>query len=404
MAPEGVGRRDLPVLYLSMIVTRVGFGVIIIIFPSYIFRSSDIAVAFALALYPIFEAFASVPMGRFCDTVGRKRVFVVALAVMATLTASIGLTRDIYLISALHALMGICAAGITIASLTMITDLTSVRNRGVGMGAFDFANIGGYAVGVLGGGALHSIFQADLGFAFLVTGGAIASAFVFALVTLREPPHEREAGKLEFNPFRALDSHTRAILPIWLSLTALIGIVFFLPRALTVLGISSGTTANLLFLGIAALGVGSIGFGALSDRIGREKVMVIGVFGLFGLLITLSYAVGNGLSQDRLLGSLPLIAPFALATAALVPSILATVGDRARETRRGSAMGLYGVMLSGGIAFGTLVAGLAHAVGGLPGILYSGAVVFLAASILSLFLLRRSNSSTGLKIAKDVPN
>ena len=402
MTVEGTGKRDLPVLYVSMVVTRVGFGVIIIIFPSYISRASDISVALALALYPIFEAFASVPVGRFCDTVGRKRVFVTALVVMAILSATIGLTRDIYIISALHALMGISAAGITIASLTMITDLTSVRNRGVGMGAFDFANIGGYAVGLLGGGALHSTFRADLGAAFFVTGGAIAAAFGLAVLTLKEPPHQKEIGKLEFNPFKALDSHTRAILPIWLSLTALIGIVFFLPRAFSILGISSGTTANILFLGIAALGVGSVGFGALSDRLGRERVMLIGVLGLFGLLITLSYAVGSGQSQDQLLQYLPLIAPFGLATAALVPSILATVGDRARESMRGSAMGLYGVMLSGGIAFGTLVAGFAHSIGGLPAILYSGAAVFLAASILSFFLLRRSNSSNRSSAAKAV--
>ncbi len=394
MTPQWASRRDLPVLYLSMVVTRVGFGVIIIIFPSYISHASDISVAIALALYPIFEAFASVPMGRFCDTAGRKRVFVSALVAMAALCASIGLTRDIYVISTLHALMGISAAGITISSLTMITDLTSVRNRGAGMGAFDFANIGGYAVGVLAGGGLHTLFQADLGIAFLVTAGAIAGAFGLALATLREPMHKKESGKLELNPLKALDSNTLAVLPLWLSLTALIGIVFFLPRALSFIGISSGTTANVLFLGIAALGVGSVGFGALSDRLGRGRVMLVGVLGLLGLLITLSYSVTIGNPQDEIIQNLPLIAPFALATAALVPSILALVGDRARETMRGSAMGLYGVMLSGGIAFGTLVAGFAHSIGGLPAILYAGSAFFLASSLLSLFLLRRSSRIT----------
>ncbi|TLX97202.1 MAG: MFS transporter [Thaumarchaeota archaeon] len=362
MKQERSPGRDLAVLYLSMTLTRVGFGVIIILFPAYLLGVTDIELAIALALYPVLEAFSAIPMGRLCDTRGRKRVFVFALAYVALLTGTIGITRNLYFVATVHALMGIGAAGVTVSSLTMITDAT---------------------------GGLHTYFASQLGYAFAATGGGIAVALLVSTILLREPLHQIKPEPLLINPLKALDARTKAILPVWLALTAMIGIAFYLPRALSRLGFESTTTSYVLFVGVAGLGVGSVGFGALSDRIGREKVLLIGVVGLLGLLLSLATTLSGGATIDSLVQHLYLIAPFALATSALVPSILATVGDRARQEMRGSAMGIYSVMLSGGIAFGTLVAGFAHTMGGLPAILYAGAIIFLAACLVSLFLIRR---------------
>ena len=392
MKQERSPPREFAVLYFSQSLTRVGFGVIIILFPAYLIGVSDIELAIALALYPVLEAFSAIPIGRLCDTRGRKRVFVFALAYVALLTGAIGITRNIYFVATVHALMGIGAAGITVSSLTMITDLTNLGNRGKGMGLFDFSNIGGYAAGLLVGGALHTYFASQLGYAFAATGGAIAIALLVSTILLTEPLHETKREALLLNPLKALDARTKAILPVWLALTAMIGIAFYLPRALSSLGFELTTTSYVLFVGVAGLGVGSVGFGALSDRIGREKVLLVGVVGLLGLLLSLATTLSGGATIDTLVRNLYLIAPFALATSALVPSILATVGDRARQGMRGSAMGIYSVMLSGGIAFGTLVAGFAHTMGGLPAILYAGAAIFLAACLVSLLLIRRLKS------------
>lgn len=381
-------RTDLAVLYLATLVSRVGFGVIIILFPLYIAKASDIGTAVSLALYPALEAVAAVPMGRLCDVRGRKTTFVVALGIMAALMASVGLTRNLYVVSGIHALMGIGAAGVTVASLTMITDLTGVKNRGTGMGAFDFANIGGYALGLFLGGRLESFFSAQLGFAFFATGGAVAIAFIVALGILREPPHVPAGTTASLNPLNALDSLAKATIPIWLSVTVLLGIVFFLPRALTRAGIAEGMTANLLFIGVVVLGIGSIGFGALSDVVGRTRVMVLGVAGLLGLLASIGATFAQG--SQAILKNFPVVAVFAILTSALVPTLLATAGDRAKLDRRGSAMSLYSVMLSIGSAVGTLVAGFAHSAAGLPGIFYAAAAIFSVACLSSVWLWKRA--------------
>src|SRR5207245_6724306 len=96
MKKERSPGRDLAVLYLSMSLTRIGFGVIIIIFPAYLLGVSDIELAIALALYPVLEAFSAIPVGRLCDTRGRKRVFVFSLAYVALCSPATGITRTIY--------------------------------------------------------------------------------------------------------------------------------------------------------------------------------------------------------------------------------------------------------------------------------------------------------------------
>jgi MFS family permease len=384
-------KRDLLILYLSMLTSRVGFGVIIIIFPAYISGASDLGVAGALALYPLMEAVTALPAGRLCDTKGRKMVFVASLGFMALLMASIGLTRSIYAIASIHAAMGVGAAGVTVSTLTMVTDLTGRGNRGAGMGAFDFANVGGYAFGLVIGARLERFFSTDLGSAFVVTGLAVAAAFAMAVLVLREPSHPQRPLERGVNPFKALDARAKSTLPIWLGITTLLGVVFFLPRAFNRVGLGVGSTAGLLVLGVVVLGLGAVGFGALSDRIGRGRVMLMGVVGLMGLLLVLSVSFGRG-GLQAVVRNLPVLGLFVLMTSALVPTILATVGDGAMLERRGFAMGLYSVMLSGGSALGTLVAGAAHSTSGLAGIFEASTAIFSVACAASLVMWLRART------------
>lgn len=398
-------RRDLAVLYLAMLVSRVGFGVIIIVFPLYISGSSDLTVAVALALYPLLEAATALPMGRLCDTRGRKGIFIASLGLIAVLMTSIGLSRNIYAVASIHAFMGIGAAGVTVSTLTMVTDLTSQGNRGAGMGTFDFMNVGGYAVGLVLGAKLEATFAKELSTAFYVTGLVVAAAFVVAVLVLKEPPHQVRGRDLSLNPLKALDSRAKAILPVWLGATVLLGIVFFLPRALAKVGVGGGLTAEILLAGVVVLGMGAVGFGALSDVIGRTEVLLVGIVGMFGLLLSLGLSFTR--SSQIVVSNLPIIGVFALATSALVPTILATVGDRAIQERRGSAMGLYSVMMSGGTAVGTLVAGLAHRASGLTGIFKAAIVVFGVGCAVSLALWilasRKAANTAGGEVAAADP-
>src|SRR6202022_3037997 len=112
-------RRELLLLYSCTTVARIGFGVMIILFPSYLGGSSNISLAIALALYPLVEASLAVPMGILCDSHGRRKIFLAGLGSMGGLILAVALTQDFLIVAVLHALMGASAAAITVSSLTM---------------------------------------------------------------------------------------------------------------------------------------------------------------------------------------------------------------------------------------------------------------------------------------------
>jgi MFS family permease len=377
--------KDLFLLYVSMLATRIGFGAIIVIFPYYLASSGSVVVGVVLALYPLLEGLSATPIGRYCDVRGRRGVFLVTLSSMAIMTVMIGLTRNIYFVSTVHAVEGIAAAGVTVSTLAMITDLTDVGHRGAGMGLFDFANLGGYAFGILLGGLLVQFFRHSLGYSFFVTSATLAAAAAISIALLTEPPH-LSGRNTPLNPLTTVDAHTRALLPLWLGVTTMLGIVFYLPAALRKIGVHPLQSSFLLVGGILAVGIGSVAFGALSDRVGRHKVMYLGVVGLLGTLVSLSVLARSPSFTQALTKYWYVVGPLGLASTAIVPSILALLGDRSRMNSRGLAMGLYSMMLSFGIAIGNVVAGVADSVGGLSAILAYATAIFGVACVVSVML------------------
>ncbi len=399
----------LSILYVSVFLTRIGFGTILIIFPIYLLGPDGKIISTAisglvLALYPALEGISALPVGAWVDRQGRRKAFVAGMGLITVLTLAISFTRtNIPFVGGAHALMGLSAAMVTVSSLTMITDLTVVKNRGTGMGAFDMANLVGYGAGVLFGTVMENAFKSSLGTVFQIVAAIFAVATIFTFLTLREPSHSPRERRSVGEMFATLTGDVSAILPVWFSLTIITGFYFLLPSIVKHLATQTSLerSAGLILLGLAVLGTGALLFGRLSDKIGRTKTMMIGVAGelgfllLFPDLLTRLLAIPQG---ESFASSLVIAGPqgvvagaFFFLGSALVPSILAYIGDRASRDLRGSAMGLYSLMLSAGIAIGNVVAGVAFQVGGVQAVFYLGAGILGGMSLTSGFLLRRAN-------------
>lgn len=388
---------SLPILYLVAFFTRVGFGAIVIAFPHYV-TADSFTTGVVLSIYPIFEAASAAPVGMYVDRRGRKNMLFFGLTSISILTFLVGLSRDTLYIAVVHGLMGISAAAVIVSTLTMITDLTKVSDRGVGMGLFDLSNIAGYAGGILIGTRLYTTFEANPSYVFFAVAAALSAVTVFAKILVIEPPHEPLRAPLRFNFFKVLSLRIKALLPLWFALTTLVGIAFYIPKALTLGGFTVSESGLLLFAGASGLGVGAAIFGRVSDKIGRERTMWMGIAGMVILLpsLALSLSPGTNPNYPSFGNYLYVIAPSALLTSALVPSILALVGDAARSTLRGSSMGLYSIMLSLGIAAGNVIGGAAGQIGGLSTILHVAEGVFIAAVFISLLWGRLGKSEENL--------
>jgi MFS family permease len=284
--------------------------------------------------------------------------------------------------------MGFSGAAVTVSSLTMITDLTAVSNRGVGMGGFDFSNILGYALGISFATTILHLTDSNYGVAFVATGILLLAAGVASIIWVKETSRSSNRQSHRVNPLAALDQNTRAILPLWLGLTTILGVAFVLPRSLMESGLRFSQIGLTLALGAFGLGVGAIIFGRISDKIGRGKTLAIGVIGLALVLLSLLEAISH--SPPRLYQELPLIASGGFMATATVPSALAYVGDKANRSFRGSAMGIYSMMLSLGMAIGNLVGGYSTSKGGLEAILEASAGVLLLTLSMSVFLTYRA--------------
>jgi MFS family permease len=408
----------LSILYLAVFLTRIGFGVILVIFPFYLpIPKTQSAFAGAVtAIYPVVEGVSALPVGAYVDRKGRRKVFVAGLGLIAILTLLIGLSNNLVLVGGAHGLEGLAAAMVTVASLTMITDLTVVTNRGVGMGGFDLANLAGYGVGIVLGFVFTGVFAADLGASFLVVSAILGVSAVAVFLILREPVHIAHERRSLKEMYSSLTSDVAAILPVWFALTVVLGFYIFLPRIVSRMGKTDlSQSAPTILLGLLLLGAGAILFGRLSDKIGRTKTMALGALGEIGFLLVLPEVFGplvsippgtSWIDSYNMVGPIVIVAGFLFFLgSALVPSILAFIGDKAAKEFRGSAMGLYSLLLSAGIAAGLVLAGIADDLGGVQAVFYSAAIIFSGLSLTSGYLLYRNKQfENSASVASKGPN
>ena len=156
-------------------------------------------------------------------------------------------------------------------------------------------------------------------------------------------------------------------------------------------------------------------FGRLSDKLGRTKIMAVGALGEIGFLLVLPEIFGPLISippGTPWIDSYYMVGPIAIVAgllfflgSALVPSILAFIGDNAAKEFRVSAMGLYSLMLSAGIAAGLVLAGIADDLGGVQAVFYSAAIIFSGLSLTSGYLLYRNKQfENSASIVSKPPN
>ncbi|MEM4673862.1 MAG: MFS transporter [Pyrobaculum sp.] len=352
--------------YIPIFIARIGSGASAFLVVK-LASGGELEAGVVLAAYPFLEALGALIAGRWADTLGRKTTLVVGYLIrslaMLVLAWAFYTHEAPWLEAVLNGLIGFTTAFILTASLTMATDLTEVRNRGVGMGGFEFINLASYGVGYLVGSALYSIFQGPAAYLTIALMTTIATP-VFAKY-LQET---RPAAPTEYKfLFSLLPPSALILLPVWFALTTIIGLGMFAPRILQ-LSTTSGAAAHVveklgesltigvLFVGaLALLGIGAIFFGRLADKWGRLKVFRLGLVGGLGALITLNISLYVGLSPVE---AVALTAPLLFITSAIGPSILALIGDEADIRYRGAVMGVYSVMLGLGIGVGSLLGGI----------------------------------------------
>ena len=408
-----VGRRAATlVLFASLVIVMLGFGMIVPIMPFYVthFGASGRALGALMAVYSIMQFFFAPVWGRLSDRIGRKPVLLIGVSGFALSFALQGLSQTLVQLFVTRALAGLLSSATLPTALAYIADTTEARDRAGGMGMMGAAMGLGMIFGPLIAGPLtesNLALPAPLAGILQFTvdpasGGRIDLSLPFlasaAIALLDIPlvlwalPESLPAGRR-----RAPGSPTPSRLSLladalrgpaaFLFVSAFL-LAFALANLESILGLfgkerfEMGPTQIGLVMGlIGVLSVIQQGLviGPLTRRIGEVRVLRA------GLAVSVAGLVGLAL-VPRTSQMIAMAAVFNAGNALLRPSVAALISQRACGGQ-GVAMGLENSFMSLGRVAGPLWGGASYDYGPtLP--FWTAALAQLLALGLSFRLLR----------------
>jgi DHA1 family tetracycline resistance protein-like MFS transporter len=181
---------SLGVLFLTVFLDLLGFGIVIPILPLYAetMRASGPQISLLLAIYSLMQLIFSPILGRLSDRGGRRPVLLLSIFGSAGSQLGYALAPSFWWLVVARGFAGVCGANIT-AAQAYIADVTDEKGRAAGMGMLGAAMGLGFVFGPAVGGIL-SHKSATL--PFFIAAGLSAVNFVSALFILKEPRKKGE--------------------------------------------------------------------------------------------------------------------------------------------------------------------------------------------------------------------
>lgn len=284
------------------------------------------------------------------------------------------------------------------ATIIMKIDLVGPRQRGIAMGLNEFAGYIAVALAALGAGYLAAAYGPETA-PFWIAGGAVGLGLLVTLLFVRDTDAHvgLEAsdaalapGATAFIPRGAAhrfmhsswtDPQLRAVNQAGLVNNLNDALAWgLLPLLFAAHGLSAVQIGWLAALYPAVWGITQVGAGALSDRVGRDSLIVAGMFVQAAALTVVALGAGfaTWAAGAVLLG---------LGTAAVYPTLIARVADRTAVRDRASAVGVYRLWRDLGYVAGGLSAGLAADAVGLRGAVLAVAVLTAGSGMIAWRLL-----------------
>ena len=335
--------------------------------------AASTAVLSFIAVFGVSKALANLLAGRWADAGGRKRVLVAGWALAAPVPALLLLAPSWGWVLAANVLLGLSQGLTWSAAVIMKVDLVGPRRRGLALGLNEFAGylavgLSAWATGFLAARDGLGPAPFALGFGYVAIGGALS---VFAV---RETAGFAAREAAAAPAAAAAPVGLRAVLArtTWgdrdLSAVTQAGFVNNLndgvawglfPLRYAAAGLPWAEVAVLTALVPAVWGLAQLGTGAASDRLGRKPLIVVGMLvQAIGLALVAAGATFGAFAAGAVL--------LGLGTAAVYPTLLATIGDVAGPGWRASALGVYRLWRDLGYAAGAVAAGLLADAFGLP--------------------------------------
>jgi MFS transporter, DHA1 family, multidrug resistance protein len=394
-------QRNVAILAFTLVVVMLGYGIVMPILPFYIQRlgASGRDLGLLTAISALMQLFFAPLWGSLSDRVGRKPVLLVGVFGYALTLLLFGLSTRLWMLFAARALNGMLSSATMPTALAYITDNTTAKERGGGMGQLGAAMGIGVVLGPGLGGVLSTY---SLATPFFVAAGLCLVSLVLVWLFLPESlpaTARREPAQPKATAFGQ----------IWRSLVGPLGIMLVMAFV-----VSFGLSSFQGILGLYALrkfgygpeqvgviwmvvgGVLIVGQGALTGWLTKRwgEVTVIRVS-----LLTSALSYALILLAATYLTVLVTTGLFILFIALLGPALNALIASQT-TMKQGFTLGLSNSFTSLGRILGPVWGGSIFDLN-LNYPFLSGAAILLFAFVISLLWMRDEHQPAALAPAKN---
>lgn len=364
-ASEKFFTTPLIIIFVTVFIDLIGFGMVIPILPYYAntapFNATPREIGFLVASYSLMQFFFSPVLGRLSDRYGRRPILFISLLGSAVGYFVIGFSNTLLLVFVGRIIGGITGGNISTAQ-AYIADVTSKENRAKGMGlfgaAFGLGFIFGPAMaGILSKYGIHVPFFFAAGLSFV---NAIALYFVLpeslkASARAMLPARKNRIAEL----FEALkDKDFREINVVYFLVVTAFSIMTYAFVLYTAFRFGYTPEQNgylFAFVGVIAIFGQGFLFSRLVQRFGESLLIIVGCLMMGASLFAVPLV---GPQNGGLIGLLIGTAVLSVGNSFASPGLTSLGSKSADEHDQGRAMGIMQSGASLGRVIGPILGGL----------------------------------------------
>lgn len=362
-AKEKFLTRPLLIIFLTIFIDLVGFGMVIPLLPFYAeeLKATPFDIGILVSSYSLMQFIFSPVWGNLSDRYGRRPILFLTILGASAGYWTLGLANALWMLYAGRILAGIMGGNLSTAQ-AYIADVTSRENRAKGMGLFGMAFGLGFILGPALAGVL-SRFGHNVPFIFAAVLSMSNAVLLYFILPESRKPNSDTSDTRRRSRFADLAEALRS--PRF----GLITVEYFLVIAafammttgfayymMVKFGYNAEKTGYLLaYIGFLSAFIQGGVFGRLAERFG-EAVLV--VFGSFLLVLSLFAVPFIGSDFGGLAVLLIGMAGFSLGNSIASPALTSLASKTAGEEDQGKSFGIMQSAASLGRVIGPLLCGV----------------------------------------------
>lgn len=339
-------RSPLLVIFVTVFINLIGFGIFIPLLPFYArssqFNASPRTIGLLFASYSIMQFLFSPVLGRLSDQYGRRPLLLLSMVGTGISFLILGGATTLWMLFAGRLLDGITGGNISIAQ-AYVADVTRPEERARGMGLIGAAFGLGFTFGPLIGGSL-SRWGISVPFFFAAGLSFVNAALIYFMLPETLGPEER----LKHTAYVSWKERWQQlaqprfvfVLFIYFLFIAAFSIMTTVFALYTMYRFGYDAQANgylFAFIGVIAVIIQGGLIGQLTKLVGELRLIIVGLLLLALSLLAMPFI---GPAVGGLLGLLAVLAVIAIGNSFATPTLSSLASKSVSVENQGSALGL----------------------------------------------------------------